>query len=462
MKLVPWFPRRFAPATLAVAVLSLSPDVPARAAVAAPSPAPVPAPVRETASTVEALVAEALERSPALAAVRASVAAARERIAPAGTLPDPMLRLSYENDGASLSLGTEAMTRLSVMAEQPILWPGKLSLAARIAEADADVAEAAIARLGLGVEAQTRRAAARLLEARAAGELTRELSENWDRIESVARSRYAAGLGAQQDVFRAQAERTRLLQQLRRDEGAVHAAEAELRRLLLREPGTPVELEERLHETRPEPPDADVELARAEAESPEIEVARRAAEREALAIDLARRDRMPDLVASVGYMNRGSLPMMWAVGLGVTVPLFSGRKQEPRLREAQARLAAVRAAEADVRLRLRARTEAQLALLAQLAEEARLDREALLVQDRMAVEAALASYASGSVPFVTVLEAISTEFADRRAALGRLAAFLVAEADLYERSLDGAPMAAASALPSAPAPPAAMNAAGGM
>lgn len=462
MKLVPWFPRRFAPATLAVAVFSLSPDVPARAAVAAPSPAPVPAPVRETASTVEALVAEALERSPALAAVRASVAAARERIAPAGTLPDPMLRLSYENDGASLSLGREAMTRLSVMAEQPIPWPGKLSLAARVAEADADVAEAAIARLRLGVEAQTRRAAARLLEARAAGELTRELSENWERIESVARSRYAAGLGAQQDVFRAQAERTRLLQQLRRDEGAVQAAEAELRRLLLREPGTPVELEERLHETRPEPPDADVELARAEAESPEIEVARRAAGREALAIELARRGLRPDLVASAGYMNRGSLPMMWAVGLGVTVPLFSGRKQEPRLREAQARLAAVKAAEADVRLRLRARTHTQLALLAQLAEEARLDREALLVQDRMAVEAALASYASGSVPFVTVLEAISTEFADRRAALARLAAFLVAKADLRERSLDGAPMAAASAPPSAPAPPAAMNASGGM
>lgn len=143
-------------------------------------------------------------------------------------------------------------------------------------------------------------------------------------------------------------------------------------------------------------------------------------------------------------MNRGSLPSMWSVGLGVTVPLFSGSRQEPRIREAEARLAEVKAAEVDVRHRLRARTEAQLALLSQLAEEARLDREALLVQDRLAVESALASYSSGSVPFVTVLEAISTEFADRRAALARLAAFRIAEADLRERSLDGAPMPAAS------------------
>ncbi|HMM35343.1 MAG TPA: TolC family protein [Thermoanaerobaculia bacterium] len=460
MILVPLSRRRAASKASAVAVLTLSL---ATSAVALVDPSPAAStPDREAAPTVEALVAEALERSPALAAARAAVAAARERIAPAGTLPDPMLRLSYENDGAAPSLGSEMMTRLSFMAEQAIPWPGKLGLAAGVAEADAAVLEAAIARLRLGVEAGVRRAAARLLEAREAGELTREQAENWERIESVARSRYAAGLGAQQDVLRAQSERTRLLQQLRRDAGAARAAEAELRRLLLREPGAPVEVEGALRGTRPEPPAEEAELGRAETESPELDVARKAAEREALAIDLARRDRRPDLLVSAGYMNRGSLPSMWSVGLGVTVPLFSGSRQEPRIREAEARLAEVKAAEVDVRHRLRARTEAQLALLSQLAEEARLDREALLVQDRLAVESALASYSSGSVPFVTVLEAISTEFADRRAALARLAAFRIAEADLRERSLDGAPMPAASSPLSAPASPAAMSGAGGM
>ena len=456
---VPCPPQRAASKSIAVAVLALRLAAPAVALAGPPSSAS--APDRGPAPTVESLVAEALGRSPVLAAAKATVAAARERIAPAGTLPDPMLRLSYENDGTSLSLGEEPMTRLSFMAEQAIPWPGKLGLASKVAAADATVAEAAIARLRLGVEAEVRRAATRLLEARETGELTREQVENWERIESVARNRYAAGLGTQQDVLRAQAERTRLLQQSRRDEGAARAAEAERRRLLLREAGTPVEVGGGLRGVRPEPPVAQAELARAEAESPELDVARKAADREVLAIDLARRGRSPDLVASAGYMNRGSLPMMWSVGLGVTVPLFSGRRQEPRVREAQARLAAVKASEGDVRLRLRARTEALLALLSQLAEEARLDREALLVQDRLAVEAALASYATGAVPFVTVLEALSTEFADRRAALGRLAAFRVAEADLRERSLDGAPMAAAALL-SAPASPAAMSAAGGM
>ncbi len=89
----------------------------------------------------------------------------------------------------------------------------------------------------------------------------------------------------------------------------------------------------------------------------------------------------------------------------------------------------------------------------------RLDRESLLVQDRLAVEAALASYGTGTVPFVTVLEAIGTEFSDRRAALARLAGFRTAQADLLELSLEGAAAMTPSAAPSAPA---AMSAGGGM
>jgi outer membrane protein TolC len=422
------------------------------------SEAPPPARA-DAAASVEALVAEALEKSPALAAARAEVAAARERVAPAGTLPDPMLSLGYENDGTSFSLGEEPMTRLSFMAEQQIPWPGKLRAAATLAGADVEVVEARLARIRLSVEAAVRRAAARLLEARELEAVTRDQGKTWERIEAVARNRYAAGMGTQQDVLRAQAERTRLLQQARRDEAAGRIALAELRRLLLRGPDEPVSLAGSLAGALPVAPEAGEARTRAEEESPELALVRKVAARETLAIDLAKRDRSPDLVASAGYMNRGSLPLMWSVGLGVSVPLFSSRRQEPRVREAEARLAAAKAAESDVRSLLLARTEERLALLDQLAEEARLDRESLLVQDRLAVEAALASYGTGTVPFVTVLEAIGTEFSDKRAALARLAGFRTAQADLLELSLAGASAMTPSAAPSAPA---AMSAGGGM
>ncbi len=70
------------------------------------------------------------------------------------------------------------------------------------------------------------------------------------------------------------------------------------------------------------------------------------------------------------------------------------------------------------------------------------------MQDQLSVDAALASYRTGTVPFVTVLEAIGTYFGDRRAALGRLANLIRALADLEEFSPERssqAPMASKTA-----------------
>jgi outer membrane protein TolC len=148
-------------------------------------------------------------------------------------------------------------------------------------------------------------------------------------------------------------------------------------------------------------------------------------------------------------MNRGSLPLMWSAGVGVSVPLWAGKKQRPLIVEAQSLLEAASATEASLRRQALARTEGRLIRIRQLRDESRLDSEALLVQDRLAVDAALASYRTGSVPFVTVLEALSTTFNDRRGAVARLADLLRAEADLREFSLDGNPSSAA--VPKSPA-----------
>lgn len=394
-----------------------------------PSAAPLPP---------QALVARALERSPELAAARAEVEAARAFVSPAGALPDPMLTLSYENDGTSISLGEEPMTRLSLMGEQTLPFPGKLRLASEVASADARVSETAVARAELSVTAQVLRAWATLAEAREAARLTDEQAGTWKEIEEGTRARYAAGMGSQQDVLRAQSERTRLLQQRRRDAAAIRGVESELRRLLVTGPDEALPEVAGLPEGLPEIPGREESLSRARERSPELLGARLSGERERLAADLARLGTRPDFVAQAAYMNRGSLPLMWSVSAGVSVPLWAGKKQKPLVLAARQRLAAAAERERDVSARLTAVTTERLALLAELSEEVRLDREALLVQDRLAVEAALASYRAGSVPFVTVLEAVATEFADRRGALGRLATLHRTLADLGELSLDPA------------------------
>jgi outer membrane protein TolC len=392
----------------------------------------------------DALVAEALAKNPDLAAARQEAAAARARVSPAGALPDPMVTVNYENDGVSPSLGVESMTRLQFMAQQAIPFPGKLALQERVAKADADRSATRPERVALGLEAAVRRGYATLLEARENLHLVDEQIETWREIEEVIRVRYSAGMGTQQDVLRAQSERTRLLQQRRKDEAAEERALVDLRRILFRPLDAPVPTERRLLPGEPLATVSAEEFLKKTLEAtPELKEIALAKERSRLAEELARRNLRPDFVASAAYMNRGSLPLMWSAGVGVSVPLWAGRKQRPLIVEAQSQFEAASATEASLRRQALARTEERLIRIRQLADESRLDSEALLVQDGLVVDAALASYRTGSVPFVTVLEALSTNFTDRRGAIARLADLLRADADLREFSLDGSPSSAA-------------------
>ena len=70
--------------------------------------------------------------------------------------------------------------------------------------------------------------------------------------------------------------------------------------------------------------------------TPELKDAALAKDRAKAAADLARRNLKPDFVASAAYMNRGGLPLMWSAGVGVSVPLWAGKKQRPLIAEAEA------------------------------------------------------------------------------------------------------------------------------
>lgn len=404
---------------------------------------------------LERLIAEAVERNADVIEAGALAEAARQRVRPAAALPDPMLSLGYENDGAQPSLGREDMTRLQFMAQQAFPFPGKQALAGRIAATEADEVATRTARARLGVEAAVRRAYADILLARVNLGVVEEQIDTWRDIGEVTRGRYSAGMGSQQDVLRAQSESTRLLQQRVRDEAAEETARTELGRVLQRTVAAAEITGVRL-ETPPEggePLSREEALRLGEETSPELKGVALTKERAQLGVDLARRSLRPDFVASAGYMNRGGLPLMWSVGVGVSVPLWAGQKQAPLIAEAESRVRAAAAAETSIRIRLKARTDERLIRLRQIAREAALDTDGILVQDQLSVDSALATYRAGGVPFVTVLEALSTLFADRRAAASRLAGYMKAEADLREFSLEGggaAAMTPASAPSSAP------------
>ncbi len=371
---------------------------------------------------LEALVAEALTKSPDVQSASRLASAAAERIAPARTLPDPFLSFNYQNDGRGFTLGERDMTFLGAMISQPLPWPGKLRLAGEIARDDAREIEQALPGRGrLGVEARVRRAYVEWSLSNRLLDLIEERSQTWRQIEAVVRERYATGLAVQQDLLRAQAELLRIDEERADEEARLRSRLAGVNRAVGRPQETPIEGRGSLPETAEGSLALSQLLEASRSRSPELAALAVQLEADRARLALARKNRLPDFVASAGPMYRGGLDPMWQVGLGITLPINAGSRQKPQIREADLRqdadLARLSAATQELDLRTRERFEA----LGAAARVARLYREGILPVDRLSLDAALASYKTGKVPFVTVLDALNVFYADRAAYLTRLA-----------------------------------------
>lgn len=382
---------------------------------------------------LDRLVAQAFEKNPDLAGALASAEAARLRIEPARTMPDPSVSLNYQNDGQSPSLGSRDMTFLGAMFSQPLPWPGKLRLAGEEAQSRAEqVQEGTVGRARLAVEARVRRAYYDYLLASEQLTLIEDRGRSWREIADIVRERYAVGLGVQQDVLRAQVEVLRLDEARAEQNAQIANRRAELNRALGRSQDTAIETMARLT-FRADVPDLPALLEAVRDRSPELAGVFRGTESARLRAALARKNFLPDFVASGGPMYRGGLDPMWQVGLGISLPVFAGRRQRPLLASAQADVRSEEARASATRQELEFRTRERFESLFAASKIARLYAEGVLPVDRLSLESAIASYRGGRVPFVTVLEALNTLYSDRSLLLSRLA-----EAEKWRVAIDEA------------------------
>jgi outer membrane protein TolC len=416
------------------AAAAVSAQTPPEAASAPGTPSPAGR-VVSTDPVLDELVAEALEKNPDVAGALSSAEAARLRIQPARTLPDPSVSFNYQNDGKGFSLGQRDMTFLGAMFSQPIPWPGKLRLAGEEARNRAEeVKVATVGRARLGIEARVRRAYYDYLLAREQLNLTEDRSRSWREISDIVRERYAVGLGVQQDVLRTQIELLRL-DEARAELGAeVVNRRAEVNRVVGRPQDSEFPAPSRLA-FRAASPELPALLQDVRDRSPELAGIERAIEAARLRAALAKKNFLPDFVASGGPMYRGGLDPMWQVALGVSLPIFAGSRQRPLLAAAEAEIRIEEARASSARQELEFRTRERFANLAAALKVARLYNEGVLPVDQLSLESAIASYRTGKVPFVTVLEALNTLYGDRSLLLTRLAEVekwrvSIAEADL--------------------------------
>jgi outer membrane protein TolC len=354
------------------------------------------------APPVEELVTLALERSPSLEALEARLAAAREMVAPAGALPNPMAETILQNIGLDdYTVGSVDMSMLSVEVRQDLLWPGKRTAARDRATAQAEVEAARLELARRTLAAQVRVVYARLYAADRERQALVAADELLDMLAETVAARYAAGEAEQEAVIKAQLQGSRVAERLDDLLAERSTMVAGLNRLLDQPGGEPLgEISQLPPATFPE--GSWWELA--ESNAPGVGVAARAVEEAEQRLAVARLEAKPNLSAGAGFGYRGDLDPALILRFGVEIPFWRGEKQKPAIRAAEQELA-MAAAELRDTVALARAEAARLA-----AERERADRqilryrEAIVPQTSAAVDTARVSYLAGRGDFSTVVE----------------------------------------------------------
>jgi cobalt-zinc-cadmium efflux system outer membrane protein len=374
--------------------------------------AATPALAQETAlgTSVESLLDYAKARNPEYAAMRLEAEAARERVYPAGALPDPMLRTELQNitnypSETNVNLLPSRVGSTKYTLTQPLPFWGKRDLKREAAEAEADVAQG---KAGITWTEQAARiktmyaqyfAAARLVS------LTKEIIDLIDRIEGITQARYAGGLVPQQDAIRVQVERTATRSELIQMETESHHARSRLNGLLARPAQSALAVPERL---RPIPTAARLDYValeeRLRGRNPSLfadDARIRAAEKNR---DLTYRNRYPDFTLGISPIQTRNSVDMWELMFELNIPLQqeSRRSQE---REAEKMIEASRARKEATANQLLADLSENLAGINAARRVETLAQSSLLPQAELTFRAALAGYETGKVDFATLLDA---------------------------------------------------------
>jgi cobalt-zinc-cadmium efflux system outer membrane protein len=359
--------------------------------------------VNEPRIDLPGLIRELEEANPEIKAARQRWEAAQAVVSQVQTLPDPRLQLGYQRmpmmeplQGAMYGVGQE------------IPFPGKLSLKGEVAQREAD-------RLEQEYHANQLRLIARLKEAyfdlhfvHKAIEIVERNKTLLTQFERTAKSRYAVGQAAQQDVFRAQVEISRVLDRLAVLDQQKESLHAAINRLLNRPPAGPLGTPEEILTTILTIPLQELSR-RAEEFSPALLATAKGIDRSERSVALARREYYPDFdVTALGLRNDRINDNGYQVMVGIKIPLFYETKQKQGVREALAGLEGAREDFAVARQDLLFQVKDAF-VQAQRAERLiTILRDAIIPQATMALQASQAGYGVGKVDFLTLLNSLLT------------------------------------------------------
>lgn len=362
------------------------------------------APPADTLTLVQ-LLDQALRGNPKLQAVHNRALGARTRVDQASAWDDPQAGVEFYATPVTYANPFTQGMETDYFLQQMIPLFGKKGLMEDAARAGAGMSEQSAVAAERDLTAEVKKGYAMILAAQQRIDVNTENQRLLRQLIESARSRFAVGIASLGDVLKAQVEMDKLQNEragLDQDlAGAVSMmnalrnlpADAPLGRLaalpLAPVPGTLADATARALENRPELRGMSFELAMNKAD-----------------LSASERERVPDLMVRGTYKQMREGTDQWAAMFSINIPIapwasskYSGKIEEQTLN--------VKAAEQSLaEMRNMVQAEVRTAWTRSTARWQQIERyrQSMLPQSQQALESTLASYESGRVDFLSVLD----------------------------------------------------------
>ena len=366
-------------------------------------------PARAQTPELETLVAEALDRNPALQVARHRRSAVEQRGPQVASYPDPTLAYTRWLSSPETRVGPQ---RNVLAFGQKIPYPGKLSLRGDMSGEETAAETARIQTIARDITHEVKRIYYDLYRVDRSLRILDDYLVLLETFTGAAEEKYAAGGGTQADVLKSHVEASEVLKRRIALEGERSGLAARLNGVLGRTSGTPVDRVTAIVTTRYARPESLV-VERALAVRQELEAVDARIRRDELGVRLARLGSRPDFTVQASYVtvpkigsNTASDAGKDAFGimLNVNLPLFRKRIRAG-VQEAMARVEESRYIRENIRDTVAAEVAEAYGWLRHSGRALDVYEQGLIAQAENSVLATLAAYQTGQMDFLDLLDA---------------------------------------------------------
>jgi cobalt-zinc-cadmium efflux system outer membrane protein len=349
------------------------------------------------------LIGEAKRNDPAIHSAEQASRAATFVAPQMSSLPDPQFTLQHFSVGSPRPFAgytNSDFAYIGLGVSQQLPYPGKLKLRGAVADRDADTAKAHID-VVLHDEIETLETTYfRVAYLQQTFGILQRNTALLEQVEQQAEAHYSAGMGNQQDVLKAQLERTKILREVSMHHQLLGEAQAELKRILRRPQDSPDIIAEPLVATFLRYTTSELG-DKVRAQNPNIQEDSAMVRRSQTAVELAQKEFRPDFGVSYMYENTDrKFRDYYQLSFNVNFP-----RRKPRqavLAQAQVN---VERAQTDLDTRLQAalaEVQKQFVTIKTSEEQLLIYRDGLIPQAQATIQAGLAAYQSNREDFETL------------------------------------------------------------